>query len=184
MTFILITINLAVFLFSYDYLQDVISNFGLSPSLIFLKPYTIITHMFVHSSIVHFLGNIITLGILGFVVEDNIGSIRFLLIYIFSGLTAVPFAFLLEAILGFSVVLVGASGAIFGIMFIAATLSGWEYVPLLKIPTFIVIISYLIFTVIMYSLNFPYSISEFAHFGGFLGGIIGFFLVVQEKKKA
>jgi len=182
-TFILITVNLAIFLFFYNSLQIIISNFGLSPSFFILKPYTLVTHMFIHTDIFHFVGNMLMLFILGLMVENKIGSGKFLFIYLFSGICAIPFAFLIEVITSTHATLIGASGAIFGVMFIGGLLSGWEKVPIIKLPLPIAIAFYLLFTLILFMLYFPYSISEFAHFGGFVGGILGFLLLLPEEKK-
>lgn len=159
------------------------SYFGLSPASIISRPYTIITHMFVHADIIHFVGNIAMLSALGLVVENKIGSGKFLFIYLFSGLSAVPFALLIEALIGISVTLVGASGAIFGLMFVSGLISGWEKIPVVKVPLVIAISLFLLFTLILFIYNFPMSIGEFAHFGGLAGGIIGFLLVLPESKK-
>ena len=188
MTFILVTINLAVFIFSanianFQISLQVIEMFGLSPSNYILRPYTLITHMFIHSDIIHLVGNMVMLFILGLAVEDKIGNGKFLFIYLFSGLCAIPFAFFIEVITMTPAILVGASGAVFGVMFVAGLLSGWEKAPIVKIPLFFVITFFLLFNVILLFLYFPYSISEFAHFGGFVGGILGFLLALPKRKR-
>lgn len=182
-TFILITINLSVFLFFQNSLQFLISNFGLSPSSMMSAPYTILTHMFVHANLTHFVGNMLMLALLGLAVENKIGSVKFLFIYLFSGLVTIPYALVIEAVTGISATLVGSSGAIFGLIFIAGVLSGSKKMPLLRIPMFVIITLYLIFVMIIYIWNFPYSIIEFAHLGGFVGGILGFLLVIQKDEK-
>lgn len=182
-TFILVTINLGVFLIFFNSLETIIYDFGLSPSYLLLRPYTLLTHMFVHTDILHFAGNMAMLFILGLAVEDKIGSRKFLFIYLFSALCAIPFALFIEVITTTPAILVGASGAVFGVMFLAGLLSGWEKVPMLKIPLFIAIVFFLLFNLILLFLYFPYSISEFAHFGGFIGGALGFLLALPQSKK-
>jgi membrane associated rhomboid family serine protease len=182
-TVILITINLAVFVFFHNFLQVVISNFGLSPALIASRPYTLITHMFVHSDIIHLTLNMVMLGILGLMIENKIGGGKFLFIYIFSGLCAIPFALLIEFITGVSATLIGASAAIFGLMFIGGLVAGTEKVPIINLYLLFVIILYLLLNFTLLILNAPISISEFAHFGGFIGGFIGFLLILPKKRE-
>lgn len=207
-TFIIITINLAVFLFSYDVSSNsvskqVINTFGLSPHSLQSQPYTLITHMFIHADIVHFIGNMLMLTILGLVGEQKIGNLKFFLFYLLSGLCAVPFGFLMEFLTQTIVILIGASGAIYGLMFLVGVLAGWETVPALlipilniiaapivfftlkniKVPLFVAILFYLLMNLILMLANLPNSIGELAHFGGFFGGIIGFAFILPEKFK-
>ena len=207
-TFILITINLAVFLFSYDWSlsktsDEVINNFGLAPIFLYLKPYTLITHMFIHADIIHIGGNLLMLAIVGLAAEQKVGSLKFFLVYLLSGLSVVPFAFLMEYFVRTSVILIGASGAIFGSMFLAAAVAGWDEVPAvlvpvlnfvaipvafftlknIKVPLFVAILFYLLLNLITMIYNLPNSIGELAHFGGLFGGVLGFVFIVPEEKK-
>jgi len=207
-TFLLITINLAVFLFTWDMSTNKISDqvveeFGLTPQFLAYKPYTLITHMFLHADIVHFGGNMLMLAIVGLVGEDKIGSLKFVLFYFLSGLCAVPFGFLMEFLTNTLVILLGASGAIFGVMFLAATVAGWEEVPAIlipilnfitipialftfkniKVPMFVAMLFYFLMNFITMFYNLPYSIGELAHFGGLIGGLLGVILILPEKFK-
>jgi len=79
-TFMLIFINLAVFLFTYDISSNqvfysVVEDFGLVPQSLSLRIYTLITHMFLHADIIHFIGNMLMLSIVGIATEHRIGSI-------------------------------------------------------------------------------------------------------------
>ncbi len=208
LTFVLIVINLIFFLFTYNIFSNEISSaliemFGLRLEELTSKPYTLITHAFIHSNPIHFSANILMLAILGIAIEEKIGKFKFLLIFLLSSFSTVLFALLLEKLLGSYGVLIGSSGAIYGLMFVAACVAGWEEVPIIlvpllnliglpavlltakniKIPLFLAILFYLLLNLILFVLNFPYSIVEFAHFGGFLGGIVGFFMVLPGKKE-
>ncbi|MCJ8313683.1 MAG: rhomboid family intramembrane serine protease [Saccharospirillaceae bacterium] len=72
------------------------------------------THMFMHGDVMHLLGNLFFLVLCGFAVEAAIGHVRFLIFYLVSGIGAV-LAFAL-ADLSSNIPLVGASGAISGVM--------------------------------------------------------------------
>ena len=207
-TFLLITINLAVFLFTWDIstnkiYDEVVDEFGLTPQFLAFKPYTLITHMFLHADIIHFGGNMLMLAVVGLVGEDKIGSLKFVLFYFLSGLCAIPFGFLMEFLTNTLVILLGASGAIFGVMFLVATIAGWEEVPALlipilniiaapvifftfkniKVPMFVAMLFYFLLNFIMMFYNLPYSIGELAHFGGLIGGLLGVILILPEKFK-
>ncbi len=215
-SFIIITLNLAVFLFTVDfsvfdigsmYMFPVFDNFvqafGLAPQDLYSKPYTLITHMFVHADLMHFYGNIFMLAIIGMVVEPRVGSVKFFLFYLLSGLCAIPFGFLMEFMAGTAVILIGASGAIFGTMFLAGAIAGWEQIwgiliPVLniiiapinfftlkniKVPMFVAILFYFLMNLVLMLVNLPYSIGELAHFGGVFGGILAFIFVLPEELK-
>lgn len=78
--------------------------------------YRIFTSMFLHFGITHLLNNMVLLGALGWNMELEIGKIRFLIIYLVSGIGGN----LLSLYFGISAetyaVSAGASGAIFGLM--------------------------------------------------------------------
>jgi len=207
-TFVLITINLAVFLFTWDLptnkiRDEVVEQYGLTPEYLAYKPYTLITHMFLHADIIHFGGNMLMLAIVGLAGEEKIGSLKFLLFYFLSGLCTIPFGFLMEFMTGTLVILLGASGAIYGIMFLAATVAGWEEVPVIlipilnivaipiilftfkniKVPMFVAMLFYFLLNFITMFYNLPYSIGEIAHFGGLIGGLLGVILILPENFK-
>jgi membrane associated rhomboid family serine protease len=74
----------------------------------------ILFSMFLHGSVAHVLGNMLFLWIFGNNVEDRLGALRYLLFYLFTGFVATALFVGLNA--GSSVPLVGASGAIAGVM--------------------------------------------------------------------
>ena len=77
-------------------------------------PVTILTGMFIHASPMHLIGNMLFLRVFGDNVEDAMGSLRFVLFYLLSGLTgALLYAFMLPQSDG---PLIGASGAVSGVV--------------------------------------------------------------------
>jgi membrane associated rhomboid family serine protease len=126
---ILIGLNALVFLFEISLspagLDRLISAFGLvparlpltSPALLLQDPESLVslfTHMFLHGGWVHFLSNMWILYIFGDNVEDRMGSGRYLVFYLVSGLSAG----LLQALIDPSsrIPSIGASGAIAGVL--------------------------------------------------------------------
>jgi membrane associated rhomboid family serine protease len=85
------------------------NSFGLVPSRMD-RTYTFITHIFLHGSILHLLGNMLFLWIVGCLLEDSWGKLPFLLFYLAGG----SFAGLAHCLQNSSstIPLIGASGAI------------------------------------------------------------------------
>lgn len=90
------------------------------------KPWQIITHMFMHGDLMHILFNMFGLWMFGSIIEQRMGSKRFLQFYILCGLGAALCHQIVQYIefhhMGvgpelFGVPTVGASGAIMGVFF-------------------------------------------------------------------
>jgi membrane associated rhomboid family serine protease len=78
------------------------------------RPVTWITNMFLHSGVMHLLGNMVFLFLFGFALEIAIGRGTFLLLYLASGLGGTLLFWASE--LGNDQSIVGASGAVSGLM--------------------------------------------------------------------
>src|SRR5678816_220312 len=74
----------------------------------------VLTHMFLHGSWMHLLGNMWFLWIFGNNVEDSMGRLRFIVFYLACGLAAALIQVYVTPASG--VPMVGASGAISGVM--------------------------------------------------------------------
>jgi len=104
------------FVFSYGAIPAVI--FGkatLPPELAAIPaPATLVTSMFLHGGIMHLLGNMLFLWVLGDNVEDALGHVRYVFFYLICGvLAALAHAGIEPAS---KVPMVGASGAISGVI--------------------------------------------------------------------
>lgn len=75
---------------------------------------TTLTHMFLHGSWMHIIGNLWFLWIFGNNVEDSMGHLRFVVFYLLCGLAAAAAQMLADPASG--IPMVGASGAIGGVM--------------------------------------------------------------------
>lgn len=78
--------------------------------------YRLITSLFLHFGIQHLLNNMVMLGALGYQLENEIGRIKFLLIYFISGIGGNLCSLYWNVSHGEQVISAGASGAIFGLM--------------------------------------------------------------------
>ena len=170
----LIIINVIIF-FAINYLP-IISEFKpyfhmSHPSSPWFRPIQIVTHMFNHGSPMHLFMNMLGLFFLGPTVESALGPKRFLFLYLISGLGAVLVHFL------FSVnPVVGASGAIFGVVAAFAVMFPNVKLMLMFIPVPIKA-KFLISAVIIGSIfvglfRMMPGIAHFAHVGGALFGAL------------
>ena len=78
--------------------------------------YTLITSMFLHFGFSHLMNNMVMLLVIGYSLEPEIGKIRFLIIYLGSGLMGNLVSAWFDVSQGSYAVSAGASGAIFGIV--------------------------------------------------------------------
>ena len=74
----------------------------------------VLTHMFLHGSWMHLLGNMWFLWLFGNNVEDSMGRLRFVVFYLLCGLTAATAQIITSP--DSAIPMVGASGAISGVM--------------------------------------------------------------------
>jgi membrane associated rhomboid family serine protease len=119
----LLILNVAVFFI--DFLTHGAYLFrwmALDPALITHGHYQywrVFTYMFVHdySGIMHILFNMLTLWMFGTPVAQEMGENRFWRFYLLSGLFAGLCSLLFYAVTGNNAVVIGASGAIFALMF-------------------------------------------------------------------
>ena len=123
------------------------------------------TCMFLHAGITHILCNMYSLYVIGPQVESFYGKIKYIFIYIFSGICG---SILSTAFSANNIVSVGASGAIFGLL--GATLYfGYHY----RVYLGNVLRSQII-PIIILNLLIGFAISgidNFAHIGGLIGGV-------------
>jgi membrane associated rhomboid family serine protease len=115
-TLILIAANVLCFLFEISlpsYLQNrFIEEYALVPDRLVLSSF--VTSMFLHGGWLHLISNMWFLWVFGSHIEDTIGSGKYLMFYLVSGVASAIVQFILN--LGSPIPTLGASGAIAGIM--------------------------------------------------------------------
>jgi len=143
---------------------------------LFFRPWTLLTSMFLHGSITHLLFNMYVLLMFGSLLEQRMGSKRFLFIYLLSGLiAALVSSFVYRAALG-------ASGAIMGMLGVLIIL-----MPDLKVLFFFVIPMSLRTAAIIFALIDLFGIipgvAHIAHLTGLSCGLLyGLYLKKQKRK--
>lgn len=117
-TYGLILINVVVFLLELQRGTPFIREWAFIPRQFAADPAgeatTIFTAMFMHGGWLHLVSNMLYLWIFGDNVEDNFGSLKFLLFYLVSGVAATFAQF--WAMPGANIPNLGASGAIAGVL--------------------------------------------------------------------
>ena len=171
-------------LLSFGYWQETGLLLGLS---------TLLTSMFIHGGWMHFLGNMLYLWVFGDNVEEWLGSVRFLLFYLVCGFLAALLQIAVNP--GSRIPMIGASGAISGVLGAYLVLFPWArvltFVPILFF-FYLVRLPALIFLGLWFLLQFingavSLTVGEFsagatawwAHIGGFAAGLV---LILKYRK--
>ncbi len=164
-----------------------IYHYGLVPANLLERPQTLLTHMFLHGSWLHIIGNMWFLWVFGDNVEDRLGKLRYLLFYIISGLGAAFIQMFVSFIFGgANIPMVGASGAISGVlgaylwMFpharILALVPIFFFLTFMELPAVFFIGLWILIQVINGLITLPLSgvggVAWFAHIGGFVVGYL------------
>lgn len=145
------------------------------------RPWTFLTYMFVHGSILHLAANSLMLYVFGPPVELWLGRSRFILYYLYCGVGAAVFSLLLSGVFS-DLPIVGASGAVLGVALAFARCYPDATIVLFPIPKpikakwMVVILASL--DVIGATLTVNDGIAHIAHLGGMAFGAI-FFMIDQ-----
>lgn len=117
-TFVLIAINVVVFLLQLNGGDDFIRQWAFIPARFSADPVstapTLLTAMFMHGGWMHLAGNMLYLWIFGDNVEDRFGKVGFLVFYLLSGVAATMAQYVVSP--GMTIPNLGASGAIAGVL--------------------------------------------------------------------
>ncbi len=148
--------------------------FALTPVLAFNGFFwQFITYMFLHAGFWHFFLNMFTLLMFGPQIEMEVGSKKFLAYYLLCGIGSAIFHVLLTGIS--FVPMVGASGAIFGILVAFALLFPNATIFVMGLFPMPAISAVFVFGLMefMYGLASPYSpIAHWGHLGGMITGLL------------
>jgi membrane associated rhomboid family serine protease len=138
---------------------------------------SLVVSIFLHGSVLHLLGNVWILWIFGNNVEDEFGSVRFAVFYLSAGLIASIGHVALRT--GDTTPVVGASGAIAGVMGAYLVLHPWARVVSVVPPLFFLPfrVPAAVFLVVWFALQFALAgqdtnIAWEAHVVGFVAGLI------------
>ena len=160
------------------------------PGSVYFRPYQVVTHMFMHANIPHLFFNMFALVMLGPYVESFLGPKRFLSMYLISGFGALSLHMLIwylqlsglsaaqyaAEMHNPSLAVVGASGAVYGVLAAFAFLFPNTRLMLL-FPPIPIKAKYLVLGLVAFDLFAGISgrgtgIAHFAHVGGALFGFL------------
>ena len=192
-TYALIIANVIVFVFTIIYFEQIVigvNNFaGLGFRAVYLSPeyfpqvYTLFTSMFIHGGVWHIFGNMFIFLFIGMAFEQRIGFKKFLIIYLVTGVAGAITHSIFD--LGSWIPLVGASGAIFGIMgafaysyprdeIVMPIPIGIMFITRIKVMYAVVIFGIMESIIVWYEAQIGHqsSTAHFAHLGGLISGFI------------
>ncbi|OGD44354.1 hypothetical protein A3K69_07660 [Candidatus Bathyarchaeota archaeon RBG_16_57_9] len=177
----------AVFILSLmgsdEWAYGMILRYGLVPPLLLggRNAFTLFTYMFLHASFAHLVTNTFVLLSVGRPVERQVGTARFSALYLGAGVAAG----LLHALANPSsaVPVIGASGAIFGLIAVLLLLMPFQITTALILPLPGVALGLLVLTVEVFSLlmNQSPEIAHDIHLYGFFVGGLGAFAVDSNR---
>jgi membrane associated rhomboid family serine protease len=138
------------------------------PIFAIVRPWTVVTYMFLHADFMHIAFNMIALVFFGPRVEDRLGSDRFTILYFLSGFTGA----LMSTIFTPASAIIGASAGVFGVMLAFAHF--WPNAPLLiwgifPVPARMLVIFTTILTIWSGFTGVGGNVAHFAHLGGYAG---------------
>ena len=147
-----------------------VEAFGFRPSATLGRPWSLLSYAFLHHDFLHIFFNMLALFMFGPMVEDRLGGTRFARLYAASALGGAALSLALLPLAGDGVI-IGASGAVFGVML--AFVLEWPDAPIFVFPLpFPVKAKWLILffaavNVLPLALQVQDGIAHLAHLGGF-----------------
>ncbi|MFT5126557.1 MAG: membrane associated rhomboid family serine protease [Rhodothermales bacterium] len=169
---LLIIANVVVFFCDYLSGWSLTSFLALSTSSAFVwQIWRFFTYMFCHGDVMHILMNMYCLYIFGGMVERKVGRSTLWRLYVVSGLVGAACWAVFNW--GSPHYLVGASGAVFGVMAACALLYPNDYLQLLippmpmRVRTFVIVVA-VIEVLMLYRQNS--NVAHLAHLGGMFAG--------------
>lgn len=153
---------------------------------------TLLTHMFLHGSVAHVLGNCWFLWVFGGNVEDRLGPFTFLLFYLMGGVGAAALQVLVSP--GSLLPMVGASGAISAVLggYLVLFPTSWVYalvpwiIPIVPVPAVVFLVLWFVLQAyngvgtLLSGASDAGGVAWWAHAGGFAAG---FALMLWARKR-
>lgn len=174
----LIAANVIVFAVTSFFLPQLDALFAFYPHWAYIRamPWTFVTYMFQHGSWSHLIFNMISLGFFGPRVEAQMGSRSFIAMYLVAGLGGAFLSLALASVAPYPIV--GASGAIFGVELVYATL--WPHDRIYLWGALPVEARWLVIGQTVYSIfggfgglgSLGGGVAHFAHLGGYVGAYL------------
>ncbi|MFH1229713.1 MAG: rhomboid family intramembrane serine protease [Candidatus Aenigmatarchaeota archaeon] len=205
LTYFIIASCVTVFLFQIAYslqygffdenfnaaFSNLLNDYGFSlQNLLGNRVWTLLTSVFLHADPSHLILNMLALFFFGRAVEMSMGRKKFILVFLASSIAG-NLAFLVSSFFIGSLgsVVIGASGAVFGLMGAAMLVRPLEFILypyLIPIPLILVAVLYTLYNIasfLMVAANIQESnVSYISHIGGLAVGMLFGFREEKSKK--
>ncbi|WP_433163991.1 rhomboid family intramembrane serine protease [Kribbella sp. CA-247076] len=171
-TIVLLALNVLVFIAVRTGSSRIVNELVLVPALVDVEPWRLLTSAFTHVQIFHIFANLFMLYQVGPPLEQMLGRVRFILLYLLSALGGSAAVWLLSSPLSATL---GASGAVLGLvgaLLVISRARGMDVTWILAYVAVTAVISFLI----------P-NISWQGHLGGFVTGAAVAWLFLQDVKR-
>ena len=178
---LIILICAVVYFLSLIFPGFVYGYLALDPNYVMQRPWTLLTYMFVHANFDHIFWNMLVLFFFGTELEKRVGETKFLQIYVLSGIVAALGQMMISEMMMSGGSLVGASGAIYGVMGCLAIIA-----PEIRVLLFFVIPLSIRAAVVLFALlDFITSGSSdnIAHMAHIVGLLVGLAFGLLMKKQ-
>lgn len=192
MTHTLLIVNVFVFMFKFAAPSEMNNDLAFDPEYLFTgnKIYTIITSMYMHLDPIHLVFNMIFLLFIGLSLEEKIGTIRFAVIFYVTGIAAAVTYSFTTGLIHENVIIMGASGGLFGVLGAYARLyptDKFAFLPFpYPLPIFTWAFIFFLFAVVatfVPGICFGRNVANIAHVGGLFSGLAIAPLVMKIKDK-
>lgn len=193
---LLIILNIGIFVYCYNFPSLFYLDYGVVPSKLgmpssvipfYEKIYPFFTYMFIHSNVFHLLFNILFLYIFGGGLENRLGHVLYLFVYLIFGMfAAMVHVFMIPSSTS---AMVGSSGAIAGILgaylvfFPFSKIRTLILIVLVNVPAFVIIGLWFLFQVaaVYFHHDLGSGVAWWAHIGGFAAGFL-FAVAIRIKE--
>lgn len=182
----LITLCVLVYLVtlfeSEGFVLQLVYNYGLVPSTVsVISSLNLVTYMFIHVNLAHMVSNVFVLYSVGGEVERDVGSLRFGLVYLASGVVAGLIH--TAANPSSDVPVIGASGAIFGLIAVLLLLMPFKITTALLLPLPGVVMGLLLVLVEVAAVlvSVDSGVAHDMHLYGFFVGCLGAFAIDYDR---
>lgn len=164
----LLIANVAMFALQGFLAPALINQLVFVPALIVVRPWALVTYMFLHGGITHLLFNMLGLFFFGSRVEARLGERRFITLYLISGITGAVASMIFTP----QAAVIGASAGVFGVMLAFAMFWPRERIYIWGVLPIEARVLVLITTALALYAGFGGrggGVAHFAHLGGYVG---------------
>ncbi len=170
----------------------IVLNYGMVPRDIVAgdRWWTLLTSMFLHGGFFHIIGNMLYLWIFGDNVEDALGYLPYVGVYLLAGLFGSGLHIAIDP--HSAIPTIGASGAISGVMGayfvlypkarVLTLIPIFFFIRLIYLPAFVLLGFWILLQLLQGCSSSGGGVAYFAHIGGFIVGIaVG--LIVRRRRR-